>query len=130
MRKTYGAGYPRTLGALLSRPERDPAAAAVTAMMGAALALDDPARFAGAVLLSGAIAFDAGVDVSKGRLSGVPVFLGYGETDLVIPAEFARRTTRYLREASGAALTERTYPHGHSISNREIADIRAWFEAL
>jgi fatty-acyl-CoA synthase len=30
MRKTYGAGYPRTLGALLSRPERDPAAAAVT----------------------------------------------------------------------------------------------------
>jgi hypothetical protein len=26
MRKTYGAGYPRTLGALLSRPERNPAA--------------------------------------------------------------------------------------------------------
>ena len=31
-------------------------------MMAAALVLDDPARFAGAVLLSGAIAFDAGID--------------------------------------------------------------------
>ena len=30
MRRTYGAGYPRTLGALLARPGRDPAAAAVT----------------------------------------------------------------------------------------------------
>src|SRR5215467_13600742 len=30
MRKTYGAGYPRTLGALLASSERDPAAAAVT----------------------------------------------------------------------------------------------------
>jgi len=30
MRRTYGAGYPRTLGTLLARPGRDPAAAAVT----------------------------------------------------------------------------------------------------
>ena len=30
MRKTYGADYPRTLGALLGRPKRDPAGPAVT----------------------------------------------------------------------------------------------------
>jgi predicted esterase len=38
-------------------------------MMAAALLLDDPARFAGAVLLSGAIAFDAGIDTPPPRLA-------------------------------------------------------------
>ena len=99
-------------------------------MMAGALALDDPERFAGCVLLSGAIAFDASVDTSNGRLAGLPVFYGYGESDVVVPRELVARSDRYLRDGSGAVLTDRGYPHGHSIGNREIADIRAWFDSL
>lgn len=99
-------------------------------MMAAALVLHEPARFAGAVLLSGAIAFDAGIDTSKERLHGIPIFYGHGTADRIVPRELVARTERYLREAGGALLTERAYPHGHAIASREIADVRAWFDAL
>ncbi len=99
-------------------------------MMGGALLLDDPDRFAGAVLLSGAIAFDADVDVAPQRLAGKPIFYGYGTFDDVIPADRVDRSVRYLREQSGAVLTERSYPHGHGISDRELADIREFLEGL
>lgn len=96
-------------------------------IMAAALALDDPLRFAGCVFLSGVVAFDAGVDTSPGRLRDMPVFYGYGLDDAIVPRELALRTARYLRDTSGAVVTERSYPHGHSISTRELAEIRDWF---
>ena len=94
-------------------------------MMAGALILDDPARFAGAVLLSGALALDGGA-ATQDRLSGLPVFVAHGTFDTVIPPELVGQTLRYLRERSGAALTERTYPRDHSIARREIGDIAAW----
>jgi phospholipase/carboxylesterase len=97
-------------------------------MMAAALVLDDPGRFAGAVLLSGAIAFDAGVDTAPRRLAGKPVFHAHGAFDDVIPPERVARTMRYLREQSGCELTDREYPHAHAISNRELADIARWLD--
>jgi phospholipase/carboxylesterase len=96
-------------------------------MMAAALALDDPGRYSGAVLLSGAIAFDAGIPTPPQRLAGLPVFYGRGTHDTMIPTDLVRRTTAYLRDLSGATLTAREYPHEHAISNREMADIAAWF---
>jgi phospholipase/carboxylesterase len=96
-------------------------------MVVGALVLDDPARFAGGVLLSGAIALDAS-PATSGRLSGVPLFLAHGTADAVIPANLVLETQRYLRERSGADLTERTYPREHSIARREIEDIAAWLE--
>ncbi len=99
-------------------------------IVAAALALDDPQRFAGCVLLSGVIAFDAAIDAVPDRLRGMPVFYGFGDEDRVVPKELALRSARYLREKSGAVVTERAYPHGHSISSREVAEIREWFDAL
>jgi phospholipase/carboxylesterase len=99
-------------------------------MMAAALVLHDPARFAGAALLSGAIAFDAGIDTTRRRLHGVPVFYAHGAADDVVPPELVKRTQGYLRNASGAVLTEHAYPHAHAIAGREIADVRAWFDSL
>ena len=95
-------------------------------MMAGALLLDDPQRFAGAVLLSGALAFDAPIPVAPRRLAGVPVFYGYGTLDDVIPTDLAQRSTRYLREQSGADLTVREYRHGHTISRGEIVDVAEW----
>jgi phospholipase/carboxylesterase len=95
-------------------------------MLAGALILDEPSRFAGAVLLSGAIALDTG-DATPQRLAGLPVFFAHGTADTMIPADLVRSTQRYLSEQSGAELTERSYPHEHSISRREIQDIAAWF---
>ena len=97
-------------------------------MMASSLLLDDPARYAGAVLLSGAIPFEAGIDTSPQRLAHKPVFHAHGTFDDVIPLERVARTVRYLREQSGAELTDREYPHAHAISRRELSDIAAWLD--
>jgi phospholipase/carboxylesterase len=94
-------------------------------MIAGALLLDDPARFAGGVLLSGAVALDVS-PATPGRLANIPIFLAHGLADAVIPADLVLQTKRYLRERSGAMLTERTYPRDHSIARREIDDIAAW----
>jgi phospholipase/carboxylesterase len=94
-------------------------------MTAGALVLDDPARFAGAVLLSGAVALDTG-QATAGRLAGLPVFTAHGTADMMIPPDLVLQTQRYLRERSGAELTERTYQRDHSIARREIADIAEW----
>jgi phospholipase/carboxylesterase len=96
-------------------------------MTAAALLLDDPARLAGAVLLSGSIAVDTGM-ATPNRLAGVPVFTAHGSFDSVIPPDRIAQSLQYLRERSGAELSENTYPIDHSISRREIADIAAWLE--
>jgi phospholipase/carboxylesterase len=95
-------------------------------MMAGALALSDPARFAGAVLLSGALPLAAGIPADAGRLKGFPVFYGLGSRDDVIPAALTVETQAYLREYSGADLTVREYPHAHAITLPEIHDIAAW----
>jgi len=94
-------------------------------MTAAALLLDDPARLAGAVLLSGSIAVDTGT-ATPDRLAGVPVFTAHGSFDGVIPADRITQSLQYLRERSGADLSEHTYPIDHSISRRELADVAAW----
>jgi len=94
-------------------------------MTAGALVLDDPQRFAGAILLSGALALDSG-NATPGRLTGVPIFLAHGTSDTMIPADLVANTQRYLRERSGAALRAATYPRDHSIARREIDDIATW----
>jgi phospholipase/carboxylesterase len=96
-------------------------------MMAGALLFDDPRRFAGAVLLSGALALEAAQEPVIQRLANLPIFYGRGSFDDVIPAHLVVDTERYLRERSGAELTVRDYPHAHSISNRELDDIADWF---
>ncbi len=98
-------------------------------MMAGALLLDDPACFAGAALLSGAIALEAG-SATPGRLANVPVFHGHGTLDTVIPHALVAETRAYLRVRSGATLTERSYAHAHTISARELADVASWLDAL
>ena len=95
-------------------------------MMAGALLLADPQRFAGAVLLSGALPLDSGIAADPGRLLGRPVFYARGSLDDVIPADLVRRSEAYLRERSGADLIVREYAHGHTISLPEIHDIAAW----
>jgi phospholipase/carboxylesterase len=94
--------------------------------MASALILDQPARYAGAILLSGTLPFETDLSMSKNRLAGVPIFYGHGSFDRVIPAELVTRSVKYLRESSGAQLETRSYPIAHEISDAEVDDINTW----
>lgn len=94
--------------------------------MASALVLDQPARYVGAILLSGTLPFDTDLSMTKDRLTGLRVFHGHGSFDRLIPADLVTRSVRYLRESSGAQLEERNYPIAHEIGDAELRDINAW----
>jgi phospholipase/carboxylesterase len=94
--------------------------------MASALLFDQPARYSGAILLSGALPFDTDLSITKGRLTDVDVFYAHGSFDTVIPADLVDRTASYLTERSGARLDARTYPIAHEISTAELTDITRW----
>ncbi len=96
------------------------------AAMAGGLILENPERFAGAALLHGTLPFDAGQPTLAGRLTDVPVLYGTGAADDVIPSDLIARSSAYLRDVSGADLTQRTYPNGHSISSDELSDLGSW----
>jgi phospholipase/carboxylesterase len=95
-------------------------------MLAGALLFADPARYAGAVLLSGALALDGPAPATRDRLAGIPIFTGTGSFDTALPRDLVLATENYLRGRSGAALTERVYPRDHSIARKEIDDIAEW----
>jgi len=99
--------------------------------MGGGLLLREPSRFAGSVLLSGTLPWDAGFDASPGRLAGRPVFFGHDPADAVIPPHLIARSLTWLRDESGAALSEHAYPGlGHGISAEELDEIARFVAEL
>ncbi|SDB80599.1 phospholipase/carboxylesterase [Raineyella antarctica] len=101
-----------------------------TAMAGGLL-FTDPERFAGAVLLSGTLPWDAGFETPEGLLSGMPIFWSIDPEDRVIPTDLATRSHDWLVAQSGADLTEHVYPGvGHEISQQEAQDIAAFVGAI
>jgi phospholipase/carboxylesterase len=90
------------------------------------LLLQDPERFAGAAILYGTLPFDAGVPVTPGRLSGVPVFVAQGEQDSVIPRELLDRTWSYLLGDSGAPPYARRDPGGHQLTATTAGELGGW----
>jgi len=97
--------------------------------MASALIIDEPTRYAGGIFLSGTLPFETDLSITKNRLADVDIFSGRGTFDTAIPGDLVERTSAYLRDRSGARLTERTYPIPHSISEPEIADISRWLVA-
>jgi phospholipase/carboxylesterase len=88
--------------------------------------LADPARFAGLATLYATLPFDAGVPTSVGRLAGVPVLATQGDTDTVIPVELQARSWQYLHGDSGAELTARRSPGGHTLTNGDVEALAGW----
>lgn len=90
------------------------------------LVLDDPARFAGVAILYGTLPFESGVPTTPAQLAGVPVFVGQGEYDQVIPHELLDRTWHYLTGESGAPAIARRDPVGHGIAPEALANLAGW----
>lgn len=99
------------------------------AIFAGGLVLADPLRFAAAGLLCGALPFDAGLSVTRGRLAGVPVFLAHGVHDTVIPVELQGRTWDYLVQESGSPLWAQREPTGHQVTAKTAAELAGWIEA-
>lgn len=90
------------------------------------LLLDQPERWAGTALLYGTLPFDAGLEVSRGRLAGARVLVARGDADTMIPRDLLDRTWSYLHEESGAALTAHRDGSGHAISPGALAALQGW----
>lgn len=56
---------------------------------------------------------------------GIPMFLGAGEMDLVVPEERTERASTRLSDV-GIDVTYRTYGVGHGANDAEIEDVSRW----
>jgi phospholipase/carboxylesterase len=98
--------------------------------MSGALALLEPDRVAGAVMISGYLPPPAaGRAYPPGSGAGRPFFQAHGTVDTVVPLLYARQTRDFLL-ASGAQLTYREFPIGHEVSAEELQDLDAWLREV
>lgn len=91
-----------------------------------ALMLGAPHRFAGGVLLYGALPFDAGVPMTRGRLCGMPVFLAHGADDTRTPTHLLAETWDWLAKESGAPLWAERAPGGKQLAGKVVDDLGTW----
>ena len=92
------------------------------ANIAAALLYLKPEVLAGAVLLRAMVPLASGPEA---RADGKPVLILSGAMDPIIPAANAGRLASAL-EGAGAAVTHRTLPVGHELSQDDIRFAREW----
>jgi phospholipase/carboxylesterase len=135
-RDTFGAVLERAAGwldGLLDSLELAPSRAILGgfsqgAVMAHALGLGrGRPRPAGVLALSGFIPAVEGFELDLRGREGLPVAIGHGTEDPVIPVDFARTARREL-EAGGLEVTYRESPMGHSIDPDYLWQLRAWVE--
>lgn len=86
-----------------------------------------PERLAGIVGLSTYLLFDDRLEAERAKENAkVPVFMGHGTFDPMVPLDAGRRTMERL-QGLGYPVTWKTYPMPHSIAGEELEDLRAWF---
>ena len=79
-------------------------------------------------VLAGAVLFHAMVPIepdNSPHLHNVPVFIGAGRSDQMIPARQTERLVELLREA-GADVTLHWQPGGHALNNAEVQAATSW----
>jgi phospholipase/carboxylesterase len=88
--------------------------------------LTAPHRWAGAMLLYGALPLDAGVPMTRGRLAGMPVFLAHGSGDTRTPPPLQARTWDWLAKESGAPLWAERAEGGEQLAGKVVGDVGTW----
>jgi len=89
-------------------------------------ALRHPERLAGVLGLSTFLPAEALIegDLSSAN-AGLPVFMGHGDEDPMIPIEWAEAARDRL-QTLGYPVTWKSYPMAHQVCAEEIADLGAW----
>lgn len=83
---------------------------------------------AGILALSGFMPTVQGFELDLSGREGLPVAIGHGELDPVIPVEFGREARDRLL-ATGAAVTYRESPIPHAIDPAFLRELPAWLTA-
>jgi phospholipase/carboxylesterase len=96
------------------------------ANIAAAMLLLRPEALAGAVLLRAMVPLDP---APAGDLAGARVLILSGAMDPIVPADNAAALARML-SANGAAVEQVTVPAGHGLTQSDLAQARAWMNAL
>lgn len=98
-------------------------------VMSLGAALSQPAKFAGAVGMSGRL-LDRTVEATAppDQLKGLPLMVVHGTRDTVIPIEYGRAVRDRLTSLP-VNLTYREYDMGHHVTQQSIADIDAWLDS-
>jgi phospholipase/carboxylesterase len=98
------------------------------AILSLALTLTQPEILAGVVALSGRIPPEVQpLLVGPKRTEGLPIFLGHGRLDSVVPYEWAERA-RELLERQRVALAFFPYEMDHRIAPETLRDAAAWLD--
>ena len=88
--------------------------------------LRHPERLAGIMALSTYVPIAATLEAERNRANAdVPIFMGHGTQDPIIPLAHARRSKELL-ERLGYPVEWHEYVMPHSVSPHEIRDIGAW----
>jgi phospholipase/carboxylesterase len=83
---------------------------------------------AGILALSGFIATVDGFELDVANAAGLPVAIGHGSFDPVIPVGFGRDARDRL-EAAGAVVTYRESPVGHGLDPDFVRELPGWLES-
>lgn len=94
------------------------------ANIAASLMLAGTRTLAGAMLLHPMVPFEP---TQTPDLAGVPVFIGAGRTDPMVPESLTARLGQLLT-AGGAAVETFWHPGGHRLTREEIEAARTWVQ--
>ena len=86
-------------------------------------------RPAAILALSGFIPSVEGFELDLEAAAGLPVAIGHGTHDPIIPVEFGRDARGRL-EAAGAEVTWRESPIPHSVDPAFLRDLQPWLERV
>lgn len=88
--------------------------------------LRHPARLAGILALSTYLPMPDVLDTEiSNQVTGLPVFMGHGEQDPIVPMWLGEETSQVIR-AHQLDVQWKTYPMAHSVCQEEISDIGTW----
>ncbi len=92
-------------------------------------ALTHRERLAGLVALSTWLPTAERLQEGSPRVSDLPIFMGHGHFDPVVPIALGQ-ASRAAIEAAGFAVDWHEYPMAHGVCPDEIADIGAWLSRV
>jgi phospholipase/carboxylesterase/glyoxalase family protein len=96
------------------------------ANIAASLMLRHPRHLSAAVLFRAMVPFQPDV---RPDLDGVPIFLGAGQTDPIVPAEKTVELANIF-QAAGAQVSVHWHPGGHELGTDDVAAARLWLSQL
>jgi phospholipase/carboxylesterase len=91
------------------------------------IALSAPNKIKGVLALSGRMMEESKMlPLNLAQLSKVKFFIAHGNSDNIIKIQEAEKANQFLMEKQVTDLTYKTYEMPHSISGKELNDLKAW----